>query len=85
MEAPAGETVIVSMHNENIGLIPEIPYADRGPLAGYMRWLEYEGRKSISHVRCTQDPRRHREAGIRVVHVAMGDYARQYPGHPKAR
>lgn len=85
VEAPVRETALISMHAENIGLVPEIPWADRGPLAGYMRWLEYEGRK-IEIVR-TVYPRilaAAREAGIPVVHVAMGDYAKKYPGYRKA-
>jgi hypothetical protein len=85
VDAPVSETALVSMHAENIGLIPEIPYADRGPLAGYMRWLEYEGRK-MDIVR-TVYPRilaATRRAGLAVVHVAMGDYGRKYPGFAKA-
>lgn len=85
VEAPARETALISMHNENIGLIPEIPYIDRGPLAGYMRWLEYEGRKA--DITRTVYPRilaAARGAGVPVVHVAMGDYARKYPGNAKA-
>jgi len=85
VEAPVAETALVSMHAENIGLVPEIPYADRGPLAGYMRWLEYEGRK-MDIVR-TIYPRilaaAHR-AGLAVVHVAMSDYGKKYPGYAKA-
>ena len=85
VEAPARETVIVSMHNENIGLIPEIPYADHGPLAGYMRWLEYEGRKiDIARTVYPRILAAARGAGVPVVHVAMGDYARKYPGNAKA-
>lgn len=85
VDAPVGETALVSMHAENIGLIPEIPYADRGPLAGYMRWLEYEGRK-IDIAR-TVYPRllaAARGAGLSVVHVSMGDYGRKYPGYARA-
>jgi hypothetical protein len=85
VEVPVQETAIVSMHAENIGLVSEIPYANRGPLAGYMRWLEYEGRK-MEIVR-TVYPRilaAARGAGLRVVHVAMGDYAKKYPGYAKA-
>ena len=85
VDAPVKETALVSMHAENIGLVPEIPYADRGPLAGYMRWLEYEGRKMA--IARTVYPRilaAARGAGLDVVHVAMGDYARKYPGQAKA-
>lgn len=85
VEAPVDETALVSMHAENIGLVPEIPYADRGPLSGYMRWLEYEGRK-MDIVR-TVYPRilaAARGAGVAVVHVAMGDYGRKYPGSARA-
>ena len=85
VEVPARETVIVSMHNENIGLIPEIPYDDRGPLAGYMGWLEYEGRKiDIARTVYPRILAAARGAGVPVVHVAMGDYARKYPGNAKA-
>jgi hypothetical protein len=85
IDAPVNETALISMHAENIGLIPEIPYADRGPLAGYMRWLEYERRK-IDVVR-TVYPRilaAARAAGLAVVHVTMGDYGKKYPGYTKA-
>jgi len=85
VEAPMRETALVSMHAENIGLVPEIPYADRGPLAGYMRWLEYEGRKiAIINTVYPRILAAARGAGLRVVHVAMGDYAKKYPGHAKA-
>lgn len=85
VEAPIGETALVSMHAENIGLVPEIPYADRGPLSGYMRWLEYEGRKM--DILRTEYPRilaAARGAGLAVVHVAMGKYGRKYPGYARA-
>jgi hypothetical protein len=85
VEAPVGETALISMHAENIGLVPEIPYADRGPLAGYMSWLEYEGRK-MEIVRSVY-PRllaAARDTGLPVVHVAMGDYGRRHPGYAKA-
>jgi hypothetical protein len=85
VDAPVKETALVSMHAENIGLIPEIPYADRGPLAGYMRWLEYEGRKM--DIARTVNPRilgAARRAGLAVVHVATGDYGKKYPGYAKA-
>ncbi len=78
VEAPLAETALVSMHAENIGLIPEIPYSDKGPLAGYMSWLEYEGRK-VDIVR-TVYPKilaAARAAGLAVVHVAMGEYGRK--------
>ena len=84
-EAPAAETALVSMHAENIGLVPEIPYADRGPLAGYMRWLEYEGRKM--DIARTVYPRilaAARGAGLNMVHVAMGDYGKRSPGSARA-
>lgn len=85
VEAPVRETVLVSMHNENIGLIPEIPYIDRGPLAGYMSWLEYEGRKiDIARNEYPRILAAARGAGVPVVHVAMGDYARRYSGNAKA-
>jgi hypothetical protein len=85
VEAPAAETALVSMHAENIGLVPELPYADRGPLAGYMRWLEYEGRKKA--IVGSVYPRileAARGAGIAVVHVPMGQYGQKYPGHARA-
>jgi hypothetical protein len=85
VEAPLAETALVSMHAENIGLIPEIPYSDKGPLAGYMSWLEYEGRK-VDIVR-TVYPKilaAARAAGLAVVHVAMGEYGRKYPGYARA-
>jgi len=85
VEAPVKESALISMHTENIGLIPELPYADRGPLAGYMRWLEYIGRKA-DIVRAVY-PRilaAARGAGMTVVHVSMGDYGRKYPGYAKA-
>jgi len=85
IEAPLNETALVSMHAENIGLIPEIPYADRGPLAGYMRWLEYEGRKmDIARTVYPQILGAARKAGMAVVHVTMGDYGKKYPGYTKA-
>jgi hypothetical protein len=85
VEAPLNETALVSMHAENIGLIPEIPYADRGPLAGYMRWLEYEGRKmDIVRTIYPKILAAARKAGLAVVHVAMGDYGKKYPGYAKA-
>jgi len=84
VETPLKETALISMHNENIGLIPEIPYADRGPLAGYMRWLEYEGRKiDITRAVYPRILAAARGAGVPVVHVAMSDYARKYPGNAK--
>jgi hypothetical protein len=85
VEAPFAETALVSMHAENIGLVPEIPYADRGPLAGYMSWLEYEGRKM--DIARTVYPRilaAARKADLAVVHVAMGDYGKKYPGYARA-
>ena len=85
VEAPVRETALVSMHAENVGLIPEIPYADRGPLAGYMRWLEYEGRKiDIARTVYPRILAAARGAGLSVVHVAMGEYGRKYPGYAKA-
>jgi hypothetical protein len=85
VEAPLAETALVSMHAENIGLIPEIPYADRGPLAGYMRWLEYEGRKiDIARTIYPRILAAARGAGLAVVHVAMGDYGKKYPGYARA-
>jgi len=85
VEAPLAETALVSMHAENIGLIPEIPYADRGPLAGYMRWLEYEGRKvDIARTIYPKILAAARGAGLNVVHVAMGDYGKKYPGYARA-
>jgi len=85
VETPIVETALVSMHAENIGLVPELPYDDRGPLAGYMRWLEYEGRKM--DILRTVYPRilaAARRAGLAVVHVAMGEYGRKYSGYAKA-
>jgi hypothetical protein len=85
VEAPLKETALVSMHAENIGLVPQIPYADKGPLAGYMRWLEYEGRKM--DILSTIYPRilaAARGAGLPVVHIAMEDYGKKYPGYKKA-
>ncbi len=85
VETPVGETALVSMHAENIGLIPEIPYADRGPLAGYMRWLEYEGRKvDIARTVYPRILAAARGAGLAIVHVAMGDYGKKYPGYARA-
>lgn len=85
VEAPVNETALVSMHAENIGLVPEIPYADRGPLAGYMSWLEYEGRKmGIARTVYPRILAAARKADLAVVHVAMGDYGKKYPGYAKA-
>jgi len=85
VEAPAAETALVSMHAENIGLVPELAYDDKGPLAGYMRWLEYEGRKvEIARTVYPKILAAARAAGLNVVHVAMGDYGKKYPGYAKA-
>jgi nicotinamidase-related amidase len=85
IEAPLKETALVSMHAENIGLVPQIPYADKGPLAGYMRWLEYEGRKmDILRDIYPRILAAARGAGLPVVHVSMEDYGKKYPGYKKA-
>ena len=85
VEAPLAETALVSMHAENIGLIPELAYDDKGPLAGYMRWLEYEGRKvDIARTVYPKILAAARAAGLNVVHVSMGDYGKKYPGYARA-
>ncbi len=85
VEAPVAETALVSMHAENIGLIPELAYDDKGPLAGYMRWLEYEGRKvDIARTVYPKILAAARAAGLNVVHVSMGDYGKKYPGYARA-
>jgi nicotinamidase-related amidase len=79
------ETALLSMHAENIGLVPQIPYADKGPLAGYMSWLEYEGRKmDILRAIYPRILAAARGAGLPVVHVSMEDYGKKYPGYRKA-
>jgi hypothetical protein len=85
VEAPAAETALVSMHAENIGLAPELAYDDKGPLAGYMSWLEYEGRKvEIARTVYPKILAAARAAGLNVVHVSMGDYGKKYPGYARA-
>jgi len=85
VEAPAAETALISMHAENIGLVPALPYAGTGPLAGYMSWLEYEGRKvEIARTVYPKILAAARAAGLNVVHVAMGDYGKKYPGYDRA-
>ncbi len=85
VDAPAAETALVSMHAENIGLVPELPYSGQGPLAGYMSWLEYEGRKvDIAGTVYPKILAAARGAGLSVVHVSMGEYGRKYPGYARA-
>jgi hypothetical protein len=85
VEAPVKETALISMHNENIGLIPEIPYAGEGPMGEYMKWLEYEGRKAeITKTIYPKILAAARAAGLPVIHIPMSRYGRKYPGYERA-
>lgn len=84
-EVTASETALISMHVWNIGLSPHLPFSPDGPGGGTMTMLEWVPR-SASIIKREFPPlfSATRAAGIPIIHVASGNYAKKYPGYESA-